>query len=215
MALRIPLIVSLTSSPPPRAPLAQAPAPSATPSAARRWPTPATAATPFLTTRTCTRRTRCPSCTASAREYLVAALKAYKSGERSHGTMHSQASSMTEQDMADVAAYLAGPDVLTESEERRAGRQAPQGHAKSASPATAPTASASRPTTRRISGQHADYIERALHDYQKGGRKNAIMAGMAATLTHAGHRAARGLLLEPEAGARDRSEEGLLPLVAS
>jgi cytochrome c553 len=33
-------------------------------------------------------------------EYLVAALKAYKSGERSHGTMHSQASSMSEQDMA-------------------------------------------------------------------------------------------------------------------
>jgi len=34
-----------------------------------------------------------------------------------------------------------------------------------------------------ISGQHRDYLERALHDYQKGGRKNAIMAGMAATLT--------------------------------
>ena len=27
-----------------------------------------------------------------------------------------------------------------------------------------------------ISGQHSDYIERALTDYQKGGRKNAIMA---------------------------------------
>ena len=39
-------------------------------------------------------------------EYLVAALKAYKSGERSHGTMHAQASSMSEQDMADIAAYL-------------------------------------------------------------------------------------------------------------
>ena len=34
-----------------------------------------------------------------------------------------------------------------------------------------------------IAGQHKDYIERALHDYQKGGRKNPIMAGMAATLT--------------------------------
>ena len=34
-----------------------------------------------------------------------------------------------------------------------------------------------------ISGQHKDYIERALHDYQKGGRKNPIMAGMAQTLT--------------------------------
>src|SRR5687768_11905085 len=42
-------------------------------------------------------------------EYLVAALKAYKSGERSHGTMHSQAATMTETDMRDVAAFLAGP----------------------------------------------------------------------------------------------------------
>src|SRR4029079_14681393 len=48
-------------------------------------------------------------------EYLVAALKAYKSGERSHGTMHSQASSLNEQDMADVAAYLSGSEVLTAS----------------------------------------------------------------------------------------------------
>jgi cytochrome c553 len=117
-------------------------------------------------------------------EYLVAALKAYKSGERSHGTMHSQASSMNEQDMADLAVYLAGPDVLTAS--------------KNDVPATArPKASetclachgtngvgitADYPT---IAGQHQDYLERALHDYQKGGRKNPIMAGMAATLTAA------------------------------
>src|SRR5881392_3488258 len=48
-------------------------------------------------------------------EYLVAALKAYKSGERSHGTMHAQASSMNEQDMTDIAAYLSGPNVLSQS----------------------------------------------------------------------------------------------------
>src|ERR1044072_6943243 len=48
-------------------------------------------------------------------EYLVAALRAYQSGERSHGTMHSQASGMSEQDMADIAAYLAGPEGLTQS----------------------------------------------------------------------------------------------------
>jgi len=115
-------------------------------------------------------------------EYIVAALKEYKSGERSHGTMHSQASSMNEEDMADIAAYLSGPKVLTES--------------KSDVPATArPKATetclachgtngvgitSDFPT---IAGQHKDYIERALHDYQKGGRKNPIMAGMAATLT--------------------------------
>src|SRR5689334_24685287 len=48
-------------------------------------------------------------------QYLVAALKEYKSGDRSHGTMHAQASSLSEQDMADLAAYLGGESVLTES----------------------------------------------------------------------------------------------------
>lgn len=38
--------------------------------------------------------------------YLVNALKAYKSGERSHPTMTAQASSFSEQDIADIAAYL-------------------------------------------------------------------------------------------------------------
>jgi len=39
--------------------------------------------------------------------YIVAALKAYKAGERNHPTMKAIASSLTEQDMADLAAYYA------------------------------------------------------------------------------------------------------------
>ncbi len=39
--------------------------------------------------------------------YIVAALKGYKSGERQHGTMQAIAASMSDQDMADVAAYYA------------------------------------------------------------------------------------------------------------
>ena len=39
-------------------------------------------------------------------EYIVAALKAYKSGDRPHSTMHAQAASLSDQDMADIAAYL-------------------------------------------------------------------------------------------------------------
>jgi cytochrome c553 len=39
--------------------------------------------------------------------YIVAALKAYKAGERNHATMKAVASSLTEQDMADLAAYYA------------------------------------------------------------------------------------------------------------
>ncbi len=38
-------------------------------------------------------------------EYIVQALQAYKSGERSHPTMQGIAGSLSEQDMADLAAY--------------------------------------------------------------------------------------------------------------
>lgn len=37
--------------------------------------------------------------------YIVTALKAYKSGERDHPTMRGIAESLSEQDMADLAAY--------------------------------------------------------------------------------------------------------------
>lgn len=40
-------------------------------------------------------------------QYLVAALKAYKNGERSHETMQAQAATLSDQDMADIAAYFA------------------------------------------------------------------------------------------------------------
>ena len=39
-------------------------------------------------------------------QYIAAALKAYKDGSRDHGTMHANADNLTEQDMADIAAYM-------------------------------------------------------------------------------------------------------------
>ncbi|HEV2111039.1 MAG TPA: cytochrome c, partial [Gammaproteobacteria bacterium] len=38
--------------------------------------------------------------------YIVQALKEYKAGERNHKTMHAQASSLSEQQMQDIAAYF-------------------------------------------------------------------------------------------------------------
>jgi len=40
-------------------------------------------------------------------EYLVKALQAYRAGDRSHPSMQGIAKSLTDQDMADVAAYYA------------------------------------------------------------------------------------------------------------
>jgi cytochrome c553 len=114
-------------------------------------------------------------------EYIVAALKAYRSGERSHGTMHAHASSMSDQDMEDIAAFLSGTVV-------------PSGGASAqpvgAVPPSVATCQACHgrdgvgimglyPT---LTGQHADYLEQALKQYRTGARRNAIMATFAAQL---------------------------------
>ena len=49
-----------------------------------------------------------PKLAGQSAAYLVIALKAYQSGERSHPTMRSHAGTMTEQDMQDIAAWFAG-----------------------------------------------------------------------------------------------------------
>jgi cytochrome c553 len=46
-------------------------------------------------------------------EYIVAALQAYKKGERKHPTMRGIAGSLTDQDMADLAVYYAAQSSAT------------------------------------------------------------------------------------------------------
>jgi cytochrome c553 len=116
-------------------------------------------------------------------EYIIAALKAYKSGERPHPTMHAHAMTLSDQDMQDVAAYLGGTAVTAVA------GAAPVGQA----PAALATCQACHgregvgimgmyPT---LSGQHADYLEHALVAYRSGARKNGIMAPFASQLTPA------------------------------
>jgi cytochrome c553 len=115
-------------------------------------------------------------------EYLVAALKAYKGKERSHATMHAQTVTLSEQDMQDVAAYLAGPALS-------AGTQ-PQGTAPAKVTEVCVACHGKNgvgltPDYPTLTGQHADYIVRALQDYKKGSRKNAIMPAFASQLSDA------------------------------
>lgn len=43
-------------------------------------------------------------------QYIISALEAYRDGKRSFPTMQAQARSLSEQDMADIAAYFSGLD---------------------------------------------------------------------------------------------------------
>lgn len=49
---------------------------------------------------------RVPKVGGQNEQYLITALKAYKAGDRKHPTMQAQAESFSEQQIADIAAYL-------------------------------------------------------------------------------------------------------------
>src|SRR6266404_5696835 len=111
-------------------------------------------------------------------EYLGAALKEYRDGDRAHLTMHSQASTLTDQDIADIVAYFSGKPLTADSK--------PEGTIPAAAQLCTSCHGANgvgiTPQYPTLAGQHPDYIVRALEEYKKGGRKNPIMAGMAATV---------------------------------
>lgn len=50
---------------------------------------------------------RVPRIGGQNKEYLVISLKAFKSGERQHKSMNLQAEALTDQDIEDIAVYLA------------------------------------------------------------------------------------------------------------
>jgi cytochrome c553 len=115
-------------------------------------------------------------------EYLVAALKEYKSGERSHITMHMQAMSLSDQDIDDIALYLAGPVLKPGSATIGTPPAKVAQLCASCHGADGVGITGDFPT---LAGQHADYLARALTEYKKGDRKNAIMAGFAAGISDA------------------------------
>jgi cytochrome c553 len=112
-------------------------------------------------------------------EYLAAALQEYRSGDRAHITMHSQASTLSDQDIADIAAYFAGKPLVTQG--NKPAGTAPQAATLCVS-CHGQDGVAIAPAYPSLAGQHEDYIARAIDEYRKGGRKNPIMKGFAATL---------------------------------
>ncbi|HJX22040.1 MAG TPA: cytochrome c, partial [Steroidobacteraceae bacterium] len=111
-------------------------------------------------------------------DYLAAALHGYRDGDRAHVTMHAQASTLSDQDIVDIAAYFAGKPLV------------PTGKAPGSVPPAATLCVschgqdgvAIAPMYPSLAGQHEDYLVRALDEYRKGGRKNPIMKGFVATL---------------------------------
>ncbi len=130
-------------------------------------------------------------------DYLVKQLKEYKSGERQNATMNPMAAPLSEQDMADIAAYYASQTakVGQAAEDKvelgetiyRAGNAA-SGVAACAAchgPAGGGNPMANFPM---LSGQFADYTAGQLKAFRAGQRANdagSMMRGVAKKMTDA------------------------------
>lgn len=129
---------------------------------------------------------RVPAISGQNAKYIVAALEAYKKGERKHPTMHAMAQTLTEQDIADLAAYYAAQGADTAAPAASMPAPSPQVAELLTKGACASCHGEqfNKPidgSYPKIAGQYPDYLFAALKSYKVEdkpyvGRGNAIMA---------------------------------------
>lgn len=137
-----------------------------------------------------------PMISGQGAKYIVAALNAYKKGDRKHPTMRGIADSLSDQDMADLAAYYESHGHPAGAAELAAAPEATGKAAelvKKGACVSCHGASFSKPidpSYPKIAGQHADYLFVALKAYKvdnnpQVGRSNGVMGGVAKQFSNA------------------------------
>ena len=133
---------------------------------------------------------RVPKISGQNAKYIISALSAYRKGERKHPTMNGIANTLTEQDIADLAAYYStnGVDFNRPPLEKAAPAPAnAQALVERAGCVSCHGDSFSKPVDSsypKIAGQYPDYLYVALKAYKTSdktviGRANPIMGGIA------------------------------------
>lgn len=120
-------------------------------------------------------------------DYLEIALQGYRRGTRGHGTMHAQAADLSDQDIADLSAYLAGLENSEQQGIYRASQSMINAGQEKAAAGTCVQCHGEHgvaPADQwpNLAGQHASYLERAITQYKTGERDDAIMSAMVAGL---------------------------------
>ena len=129
---------------------------------------------------------RVPAIAGQNDKYIIAALDAYKKGERKHPTMRAVVGSLTEQDIADLAAYYATHGGVPDAAPAAGKEPPPEVAALLAMCACASCHGVqfNKPidgSYPKIAGQYPDYLFSALKAYKvegnpQVGRGNAIMS---------------------------------------
>jgi cytochrome c553 len=138
-----------------------------------------------------------PMIAGQSAKYIAAALTAYKQGDRKHPTMRSVATALSDQDIAEIAAYYErlGNDPqesLPATAEKTPSPQVAALLQKAACVSChgANFAKPIDPSYPKIAGQHADYLYVSLKSYKADnnptvGRTNGVMGAIARQFSNA------------------------------
>jgi len=112
--------------------------------------------------------------------YIVIALKDYRDDKRTHPTMTGQASSLTDKQIDDVAAYLAsiGGDTVAAGGSQNASFD----KAQACTACHGNNGVSMEPIWPTLAGQHEDYLLQALNGYRDGSRVDPVMSAQAAMI---------------------------------
>lgn len=115
------------------------------------------------------------------RDYIEAALRAYRDGTRPHQTMRAQAAGLTDQDISNIAAWL--EQFGTASDGATAGTVGDLDAAVACIACHGQEGETVVPQPPTLAGQYEDYLRHALREYRDGTRSGNVMAAFAAPLS--------------------------------
>jgi cytochrome c553 len=133
---------------------------------------------------------RVPMISGQSAKYITLALGAYKKGDRKHPTMRGQADNLSDQDIADMAAYYEQNGKTDAAAAAKPAREPSPQVAELLKKGACVSCHGENfskpidPSYPKIAGQHKDYLYVALKSYKNDtnstwGRNNGVMGGIA------------------------------------
>jgi len=115
-------------------------------------------------------------------QYLVAAMKAYRSGQRKHDLMKALMAAVRDTDMNNIAQFYAARKPARAQSAAPGNREAGKAAAAACAGCHGAEGISATPATPSLAGQDAQYLAVALRDYKSGSRSDETMRGLASPL---------------------------------
>ena len=115
-------------------------------------------------------------------KYLIAALNAYKSGQRKHDMMKTLVSALSDADMNNIALFYALQKPVKAQTPSPGDQAAGKAAAAACAGCHGEGGVSANPATPSLAGQDAQYFAAAMRAYKDGSRSDVTMKGLAASI---------------------------------